>query len=391
MKQQAILVLTAAVAVTGLALSLGAEETPTTNAPTASVASPKEAVTHDVDLAICLDTSGSMDGLIESAKQKLWTIVNELATAKPRPRLRVALYQYGNDGLTSENGWVQRLCPLTDNLDEVYDQLFKLQTNGGTEFVARVVRAATSELEWSKQTHALKMIVVAGNEPATQDTKYPLEATCRETIGRGIIVNTIFCGPEADGRNTGWADAARWADGQYAAIDQNTGTVVVSTPHDKELLALNEELNKTYLAYGSGGAKGVSLQITQDANAAIAGAPAAAQRVAAKSTALYRNASWDLVDAVKDGKLRLTDVKAEELPVEMQNMSSEEREAHVKKMAQTRANLQEKIHKVDAMRQAYQKEEMAKKGLDESKSFDANLRQAIRQQGAKNGLTFETK
>ena len=90
----------------------------------------KEARQRHVDLVICLDTSGSMSGLIESAKKKLWAVVNELATAQPKPLLRVGLYHYGNDGLNKEDGWVKQLCPLTDDLDDVYGKLFALRTNG---------------------------------------------------------------------------------------------------------------------------------------------------------------------------------------------------------------------------------------------------------------------
>ncbi len=197
-----------------------------------------------VDLVICLDTSGSMTKLIEAAKQKLWSVVNELATAKPKPVLRVGLYQYGNDGLSRENGWVERLCPLTDDLDEVYGKLFALRTNGGTEYVARVIRAATNELKWNMDKGTLRMIFVAGNEPATQDEKtYKLQDICKAAVTKGIIVNTIFCNDEATGRRTGWADAAAWADGKYAAINRRVGTVVISTPYDKKLAELLNELD----------------------------------------------------------------------------------------------------------------------------------------------------
>ena len=125
-----------------------------------------------IDLVICLDTSGSMRGLIESAKQKLWAVVNELATAKPRPDLRVALYHYGNSGLKSSTGWVEQLCPLTDDLDSVYAKLFPLRTNGGTELVARVVKAACDELEWNKDKDTLRMDGVAKRRAV--DTGLPL-------------------------------------------------------------------------------------------------------------------------------------------------------------------------------------------------------------------------
>jgi hypothetical protein len=119
-----------------------------------------------VDLVICLDTSNSMDGLIDSAKQKLWDIVNELGRAKPKPHLRVGLYAYGTPGFGAETGYVKKLTDLTDDLDAVYGHLTGLRTDGGTEFVARVVRAAALEQSWSKDKNALKIIVVAGNEAA---------------------------------------------------------------------------------------------------------------------------------------------------------------------------------------------------------------------------------
>src|SRR4029450_13172878 len=102
-----------------------------------------------VDLAICLDTSGSMQGLINAARVKLWEIVNDLALAKPTPKLRVALLTYGNDGHKAENGWVNIHIPFTEDLDAVSKQLFALTTNGGTELVGRVLKAAGEQLQWT--------------------------------------------------------------------------------------------------------------------------------------------------------------------------------------------------------------------------------------------------
>ncbi|MFW6066654.1 MAG: vWA domain-containing protein, partial [Planctomycetota bacterium] len=274
-------------------IPVGAAEEPASPAETTAA----EQQPRHVDIAICLDTSGSMSGLIDSAKQKLWAIVNELAAARPRPVLRVALYHYGNTSLDAETGWVQQLSPLTDDLDKVYGELFKLSTNGGTELVARVVRSATQELEWSDDPNALRIIVVAGNEPATQDTEYKLQDICHAAAAKGIIINTIHCGDAETGRQTGWADAARWADGKYAAIDQNGGTVTVQSPYDKQLAELSAKLNETYVAYGAAGEGRRENQVAQDANAASVNAPAAAERAAAKAGALYRNDFWDLVDA----------------------------------------------------------------------------------------------
>jgi len=341
-----------------------------------------------IDLAICLDTSGSMSGLIASAKQKLWAIVNELATARPRPILRVALYQYGSPKLGAESGWVRKLCDLTDDLDTVYGKLFPLTTSGGTELVARAIRAATQELSWNEDRSALKIIFVAGNEPATQDSKYPLRDVCKAAITKGIIVNTIYCGPERAGRGSGWADAARWAEGRYSAVDQNGGTVVISTPYDKKLAELSGALNTTYVAYGAGGEAGRTNQSAQDGNAVREGLAVAAARAAAKASELYRNVSWDLVDAVREKKVDLEKVKADELPEPMRQMDLSQRKAYLQQQADRRAEVRKQIQALNVQREAYVKQQMAKQGLTGAKAFDAALRAAVRAQAAAKGFAF---
>ncbi|MDP6542733.1 MAG: vWA domain-containing protein [Phycisphaerae bacterium] len=349
---------------------------------------PPRRVRH-VDLAICLDTSGSMSGLIQSAKQKLWAVVNELATARPKPVLRVALYHYGNDGLKSENGWVKQLCPLTTNLDMVYEKLFPLTTNGGTEYVARVMLAATTQLKWDKSKDTLRIIFIAGNEPATQDKVHKLRDTCKAAATAGIIVNTLHCGSEDKGRKTGWADAAAWADGQYAAIDHDRGTVVINTPHDKKLAELSAKLNVTYIGYGRGGKDGLARQKKQDANASSMNAPAAAQRASAKAGGLYTNTGWDLVDASKQKDFDITKIKTEDLPKDMQKMSDDEKKAHIAKQSASRAAIQKEIMELSKKRIVFVKAEMAKKGLNEKTSFDAALRKMVRTQAEKRNFKFE--
>lgn len=345
-----------------------------------------------VDLVICLDTSGSMTRLIEAAKQKLWAVVNELATAKPKPVLRVGLYQYGNDGLSRENGWVERLCPLTDNLDEVYGKLFALRTNGGTEYVARVIRAATNELKWNMDKRTLRVIFVAGNEPATQDERtYKLQDICKAAATKGIIVNTIFCNDEAKGRRTGWADAAAWADGKYAAINRRVGTVVISTPYDKKLAELSTALNVTYIPYGTRGKAGKLNQANQDANATSMNAPAAAQRAMAKGSSLYRSHGWDLVDGIAEGKVDLAKLKAADLPKNMRKMDIKERKKYVDQMLARRKKAQAAIKDMGAKRDKHVKAEMAKRGPSGKASFDEALRRMVRIQALEKGFEFEEK
>src|SRR5262249_48647740 len=153
--------------------------------------------------------------------------------------------------------------------------------------------------------------------------------SCKAAIAKGIIVNTIHCGPEAEGINGKWKDGALLAEGKYLVIDQDRAIVHFEAPQDKEIARLGEELNKTYLAYGKEGAASASRQAAQDANATLlasSGAPVA--RSLTKASANYQNGSWDLVDACKDGK-KLSEVKTDELPVGMQKMTEKERKDYV--------------------------------------------------------------
>lgn len=341
-----------------------------------------------IQLAILLDTSNSMDGLIDQARKQLWRVVNELAIAKKSgqsPDLQVALYEYGNDSLSSEDGYIRRVLPLTTDLDRVSEQLFALRTNGGQEYCGQVIEAATSGLNWSRSNDDMKLIFIAGNEPFTQG-KVDFHEACKRAIAHGIVVNTVFCGDKQEGINTSWKDGAMLADGRYMAIDQNTQVAEISAPQDKEIATLGSELNKTYIAYGRAGGEGAARQNAQDAN--LAAAPAAnVQRQVAKAQAVYSNTSWDLVDAMQESVVDVTKVKDADLPAEMKKMTPDQRKAYVAEKAKKRADIQAKIKKLDEERKRYIAQEM-RKVPPAASTLDAAVISAVRDEGTKQGYKF---
>ena len=226
---------------------------------------------HTIDLAICLDVSGSMSGLIDSARAKLWAIVNDLALAKPTPKLRVALLTFGHKTYPQESGWVRVDSNLTDDLDKISERLFALKTNGGTELVGRVVQASLDQLDWSKSKSALKLIIVAGNESADQDKEVDYRVVSKRAIESGCMVNAIYCGNPADPIALSWKDVALRADGSFHAIDHNRGTVSIATPFDKRIAELSTAMNATYIPLGTEGKRGWANQKVQDRNAASLG------------------------------------------------------------------------------------------------------------------------
>lgn len=341
-----------------------------------------------VELAICLDTSGSMDGLIENAKQKIWAIVNDLALAEPTPLLRVALLTYGNDGHDPERGWVMIRSDFTEDLDLISRELFALTTNGGTELVARVIRTSVNALAWTPGEASLKLIVVAGNESAEQDTQYAAGDMASAAIARGILVNTIYCGNPMDEIAPGWKAVALKADGQFAVIDHNQIALAIETPFDGRLGELSTAINGTYLPYGELGAQFCENQSAQDSNAASCNAWTVASRAQTKGGKLYSNAHWDLVDACKDAAFDLTKVEDKDLPEAMRAMTPEQRKAHVAAMAAKRAEIQQAIGEIGARRDAFLEQEIAKQQAEGEESLDRAVRDAIRSQAAVKGLKF---
>ncbi len=337
-----------------------------------------------IQVAILLDTSGSMDGLINQTREQLWRIVNTFATAKKdgkRPRLELALYQYGNDTIPASEHHVQKIVPLTTDLDRVSEALFKLTTNGGNEYCGAAISHSLSELEWSRNPRDLKLVYIAGNEGFGQGPIAFRDAV-KTAISRGIVVNTIHAGTQAQGISDSWAEAAKLADGNFLFIDSNRAVARVDAPQDAELARLSQELNKTYIAYGGKGRAAVARQAEQDKNASGMSASAGATRAAAKSSANYRNGDWDLVDAKKEGK-PMASVPKEELPAEMQAMDEKERDAFVAKKAEDRAKLQAQIQKLSAERDGYVSTEMKKRAKDAPKTMDDALIESARSQAEK--------
>jgi hypothetical protein len=352
------------------------------NAPT-TVAAPQT-----IELAICLDTSGSMNGLIDAARTKIWDIVSDLARATPQPKLRVALLTFGNDGHSPENGWTNVDIDFTDNLDLVSEKLFALTTNGGTELVGRVVDRATKALTWTAGEGSLKILVVAGNESADQDQEVRYYDASKRAIEKMIVVNSIYCGDPADQLAPAWQDVAKKADGHFAAIDQNNGTLVIATPFDDELARLSGEINTTYIAYGAAGEWSVANQARQDANALSSNTAAAAQRCMTKGGGLYNNRGWDLVDACKEPDFKLEDVKAEDLPENMRQMTIEARRTYVAERAKNREEMQKRITELGEQRMKFVAAETAKLAGGDKSAFDRAIRTAIRAQASARGFTF---
>lgn len=344
-----------------------------------------------VDVALLLDTSNSMDGLINQAKSQLWTIVQQFAKARKAgqtPVLRVALFEYGNLGLPASEGYIRQVVPLTDDLDKLSESLFGLTTNGGDEYCGQVIDRAVKSLDWSKEPNGYKAIFIAGNEPFTQGPVNYQDA-CKLSIERGIVVNTIHCGNSEEGRQGQWADGAKLAEGEAFNIDQDRAVVQIRCPQDEIIIKLNAELNKTYLWYGAASDRAYYYrnQSAQDSNASSLGEPVLAARAAVKATGGYSNRGRDLVDTLSEDETILEKVKSAELPESMQRMSIDERKVFVAENAKKRANIQRQIAELSVEREAYlAKERERLAGVSGEATLGDAIVATVRKQLAKSGF-----
>ena len=354
---------------------------------TALSKAPKPA-NNAVKIALLLDTSNSMDGLINQAKAQLWDIVNKFTTAKcgkdHRPDLQIALYQYGNDDLSSKEGYIQQVLGFSNDLDEISEKLFSLTTNGGEEFCGEVIQTSLRQLDWGKNEDHLKMIFIAGNEPFTQG-KLNYRDAVTNAKEKDIVVNTIFCGSYEQGINTDWKAGAVLTGGEYMAIDHNRHVVHIETPYDDVIIKLNKKLNKTYISYGAMGAAKMEKQAVQDANAMEMEEAVAVKRAVSKSSRLYKNSGWDLVDASEDSNFDLSQVRKGDLPEEFKGKSTAEMRAIIKNKKDERSKIQKQIQEANAKRETY----IAKHQKSEAGELENAMLGAIMRQASKKNYSWD--
>ncbi len=339
-----------------------------------------------IKVALLLDTSNSMDGLIDRAKAQLWEIVNELSYAKcntQNPNLQIALYEYGNDRLNNDNG-IRQILAFSDDLDDISKELFSLSTNGGSEFCGQVIQTSLNQLNWGNNPDDLKLIFIAGNEPFTQG-RVNYKTAAINANEKDVTVNTIFCGDYNQGVSGYWKDGADLTDGDYMSIDHNKATVHIVSPYDDAILIMNKRLNKTYVSYGLYGREKIALQEVQDNNASNYSKANAVGRTISKSSHLYKNSKWDLVDAIEMDKVIVDDLEETALPKELKGKSSEEIKVYIKKKSKEREIIQKEIQELNKKRRIF----IAEQQKENSNGLENAMINAIKVQAKKKNYKWK--
>jgi hypothetical protein len=345
---------------------------------------------NKIQVALLLDTSNSMDGLIDQAKSRLWNIVNTLTTLKyngQAPQIEIALYEYGNDGIRDDN-YIRQVTPLTQDLDLVSEKLFALRTNGGSEYCGAVIRDASMNLNWDGNEKSMKLIYIAGNEPFDQG-RVNYKEVISKAKSKNIYTNTIFCGSRDEGIQTFWQNGALLGDGKYFNIDSDRKVIYIETPYDVRISECNTKLNDTYIFYGSHGSEYKLKQAAQDRNAEVQSVSNYVERAVAKSKKnAYKNDHWDLVDKAEKDAGFIATVKEDALPAELKGKSTEEIKKAVAVKSAERGKIQKEIEELSKKRQSYIDAEMKKRGTSDSDDLGKAIENSVIELAKKNGYSL---
>jgi uncharacterized protein YegL len=347
-----------------------------------------------VEAVFVLDTTGSMSGLINAAKEKIWSIANTMASAQPAPEIRIGLVAYRDRG----DAYVTKVVDLSTDLDSVYATLMDFRADGGgdgPESVNQALDDALNRISWSQDQKSYKVVFLVGDAPAhmdyQDDVKYPV--TIAAAKQRGIVVNAIQSGRNGE-TSTMWQQIAQSGSGDYFKVEQSGNGVAIATPFDRELAELAAKMDETRLYYGNEEKKAQqrSKVAASDKLTASSSVESRARRATfnvSKSGASNFLGDGELVDDVASGRVDISTIEEAELPAPMQAMAPAERQAVIVEKAEQRQALQAQIKAMAEKRSSYLKEKVAAEGGAKN-SLDEKIYSAVREQAASKGLRYES-
>ncbi len=332
-----------------------------------------------VEVAFVLDSTGSMGGLIEGAKQKIWSIANSIIAQKPTPEVRIGLVTYRDRG----DEYVTKKYDITGDIDTVFKDLQSFSADGGgddPESVNEALHVAVTGLSWTADRNVLKIIFLVGDYPPhmdyRDDVKYP--ESCRLAVKKGLIINTVQCG-DVPQTTPVWQEIARLSEGSFVALAQSGNMTAIATPFDEEIAKVSAALGATVVPYGD-------RERQAEARGKVEKAMAAPSSVAADRAA-YNLASGgkaiqgteDLVADYGEGTIDPAKVSAELLPPGMQKMSVGERTRYIARQKETRDGLNRTLSELSKKRADYmdaeQKRLLAANGTGDA--FDTKVAEII--------------
>ena len=338
-----------------------------------------------LEIVFVIDTTGSMSGLLDAAKQRIWGIVNKIMREQ-HATVRVGLVPYRDRG----DVYLTRVMPLTADLDEVYMTLMNYDAAGGgdgPEDVRRALADAVNSGGWSEAAPDLSQIIfLVGDAPPHDDYLDSPDTlvTASQAVREGIIVNTIQCGFSSDTERA-WKMIADSGNGRYFAIAEDGGERAITTPYDDQLADLATKLGATFTPYGFGvGVEGDELRaqatmttITLEAHLA-ASAPATAKAERAINKAISSEAYvGDLLQQIENGSISIDNIDTAQLPKDLRGLAPYDQRVEIERRLATRRDLRHQILVLSKQRDSFLETELNRRSAD---GFDAVVTKALQEQ-----------
>ncbi len=347
-----------------------------------------------VEVVFVLDTTGSMSGLIDAAKRKIWAIANTLTTTDPAPEIKMGVIGFRDRG----DDYITKRTDLTNDLDAIHAAIMGFTANGGgdtPESVNQALNEAVTMMSWGEGEKVYRVIFLVGDSPPhmnyEDDVKYAV--SCKLAAEAGIVINTIQCGTTASTTPI-WQDIARKAEGRAFRVEQSGNAILASTPFDDKLAELSKELDATRVFYGTEAERDKAEKREEKAREAYDKAPAEAiagraTYAATDSAKASYAARQELVQDLADDRVKLDELDPEHLPESMQKMTPEERAKYIEEIKAKREAVEKQIKEVGAQRQAYIDEQVKAAGDNEEQTLDAAIFESVQEQAAEHGIVYE--
>ncbi len=341
----------------------------------------------NVEIVFCLDATGSMSGLIGTAKEKIWDIVTELAQNNDIDSLKMGMIFYRD----REDSFITKQIPMTVDLDEVYSDLLEINADGGgdtPESVNQALNESVVDMKWSDNKNTYKTIFVVGDCPPHMDYQDDIKYTesCKEAAKRGIIINTIKLGSSCGEAIDHFKKMAECTNGKFLMLDQNASDYTIATPYDNEINEVSEEIDDSRIYYGSEeertynyNKKVKSMEVYKKASAT-----ANSSRAEFKyNSGVGKKSSYGKKEIINDyegGKLKLDSIEEDQLPKELKGKTIDEKTSIVKAASDKRKENYSKLKKLISKKKEYIE---SKKEQKDSLSFSKEVLKVMIEQSKK--------
>ncbi len=348
-----------------------------------------------VQVVFALDATGSMNGLIGTAKEKIWSIASSFAQ-DTTTQVEVGLIFYRDRG----DAFITKKIQLSADLDDVYEQLMTITADGGgdsPESVNQGLHEAVTLMQWNTDTTVFKSIFLVGDyEPHMDyqdDIKYPV--SCGIAKEKDILINTILMGNNPEAKRI-WKAIAACSGGEFLQVDMNANNLTVVSPYDEKIADISSKMDDTRIYYGSPEQKqkqDIKKAQSNKLSSSISSSTAARRAEYNNNTKSGKDAymgDHELINDYKDKKVDLAKIPATQLPDAIQKMNPAQREKYLDSLTTQRNQLQKQMDVLITQRRAYIEEALKKKKKEEvSESFDNKVYENVKKQAAKKRIEMK--